>query len=134
MNAVVKAHQAQWCALVVIPSAGHKAPQEGTKNVSRRTPANSKVEREIRIRTRCYCNEHKARVTLDKVMRKAEIQAWCARLQSHYGHGALLADQAVLDWEPIADGEPAACCIPSDAAPVTRKGGRGASVGEEMMG
>lgn len=136
MNAMVKhgPHAAQWCAVVVIPSAGHRAKGEGTDGASlRRTPTGSKKEREVRLRAGYYCDAHKP-ATLDKLMRRSALEAWCSRLQAHYGHGALLINEARLEW--VAVDEPCDCAVLAPVAPVAKpvRGAANKPLPEGMMG
>ena len=133
MNAMVKhgPHAAQWCAVVVIPSAGHRAKGEGTDGASlRRTPTGGRKEREVRLRAGYYCDAHKP-TTLDKLMKRSALEAWCARLQAHYGHGALLIDQATLVWERAPD-SPA--CVVLESEPPRIRGKDNKPLPEGMMG
>lgn len=121
MNAMVKAgsaqvthHEAQVVAIVVIPSGGHTAAGEGSKNTQRRTPTARGKEREVRLRMGCYCEAHKPKV-LAEVMTPVQVKQWCTRLQMHYGHGALLDREARLEWEPV---EGHACQVELEVAPV----------------
>ena len=110
---VACANPGVWRPVVVIPSAGHNPVAEGVATpkggrIQRRTPNSKEPETEVRVTfPHAYCAEHRDGMIVSDFMRPAELASYCQRLQSHYGHGRLLAASAHLEWVEVED-EPCA--------------------------